>query len=154
MDAVGASVVVLYEGSAAKKFHQELFSLPDTGYYAIEGAVTDAVLDASRRSPGELHIVAKWETIILLASWNGGAPSATDIPGLFGGPCTGTGHGGLESSDIPALFYPVCRSERYDLLRRICRAAKSRTESICGEGVSIHCHVASDEAGKIVASSL
>jgi hypothetical protein len=144
---------VLYEGEAAKRYHQELFSLPDSGYFAIEGAVTDAVLEASGRFPGELHISAQWETVILLASWNAGAPTVKDVLNLFGEAGIGE-FAGMEESDVRAIFSLICRSGRFDLLRRVCRAAKSKAESMCGEKILVHCHLVSDEAGKIIASSL
>ncbi len=148
----GLTEVVLYEGETSKKFHRELFSLPGARYCAIEGAVTDAVLDAAGRCAEELHVAAQWETITLLASWSGSAPSVGDVLDILDEP--GLRDALTGASGIQDLFFLICSGGRVDLLRRICRTAKAKAESMCGEKIIVHCHLVSDEAGKIIASSL
>jgi len=58
-------------------------------------------------------------------------------------------------SDINDIFPWLYYSNRFDILRKICNAAKSRIESkIDSRKVLVYCHLVSEGTNKIVASSL
>jgi hypothetical protein len=148
-------ILVLFEGEAAKKFHQELFSLPDATYRIIRGDVTEEVAAALPGLSGELHVSAGWETILSVALWSRTEPPVADVITLL--KKTGVADGDLSSVkdlDLPDIFSLLRREERYDFLRKICNAAKASVESRCGGKARVHCHLVSEEAARIVASSL
>jgi len=52
---------------------------------------------------------------------------------------------------LPWLYY----SRKFDILRRICNAARTKAEAKVGrKGLHIYCHLVSDESQRIIASSL
>jgi hypothetical protein len=148
-------VLVLCEGEAAKRAHQELFSFSDAPYRIIEGSITDGVNAFDTFSSGELHIVAGWETILCAAMWSRRKPAVCDVLALLEkAGMSGEDHCLSGDRSLSDIFSLLCRGERLDLLRRICRTAKASVESRCNGDVGVHCHLVSDETGRIVASSL
>jgi hypothetical protein len=148
-------ILVLFEGEAAKKSHQELFLLPDAQYRIIEGAITEDVAAVFPAVLGELHIAAGWETILSVALWSRLGPSVQDVATLL--KKSGKTDADLfspEDLDLRDIFSLFCREERFDFLRKICNMAKANVESRCGRKTKVHCHLVSEESEKIVASSL
>ncbi len=146
---------MLCEGEAAKRAHQELFSFSDAPYRIIEGSITDGVNAFDAFSTGELHIVAGWETILCAALWSPGKPAVFEAVALLekaGMP--GEGHCLFGDRSLSDIFSLLRRGVRLDLLRGVCRTAKASVESRCNGDVGVHCHLVSDETGRIVASSL
>jgi hypothetical protein len=133
----GHKILVLFEGEAAKKFHQELFSLPDAPYRIIKGAVTG------------------WETILSVALWSGTEPSVHDVLALMKKSDKADADlSFLEDRNLRDIFSLLCREGRFDFLRKICNTAKANVESRCMGKARVHCHLVSEEMEKIVASSL
>jgi hypothetical protein len=148
-------ILVLFEGKAAKKSHQELFSLPDAPYRIIEGVVTEAVAAAFPGISGELHIAAGWEAILSVALWSGTEPPVHDVFTLLKkSGVADSDLSSLEDLNLRDIFSLLCREERFDFLRRICNAAKTNVEFRCRGKARVHCHLISEESEKIVASSL
>jgi hypothetical protein len=148
-------ILVLFEGEAAKKSHQELFSLPDAPYRIIKGVVTEEVAAVFPGLSGELHIAAGWQTILSVALWSRTEPPVQDVITLL--ERSGVADAALSSREDPDLrdiFSVLCREERFDFLRGICDAAKANVESRCGGKARAHCHLVSEETARIVASSL
>jgi hypothetical protein len=148
-------ILVLVEGEAAKKSHQELFSLPDALYRCVEGIIIDEVIALSPSVSGELHIAGGWETILSAAMWSGTAPAVCDVLALL--KKTGMADAELSLLDDLALrdiFSLLCREESLELLRRICNVARANVESLRSGGAKVHIHIVSDETKRIVASSL
>jgi hypothetical protein len=151
----GHKILVLFEGEAAKKFHQELFSLPDAPYRIIKGAVTEEVVSAFPGVSGELHIAAGWETILFVALWSGTEPSVHDVLALMKKSDKADADlSFLEDRNLRDIFSLLCREGRFDFLRKICNTAKANVESRCMGKARVHCHLVSEEMEKIVASSL
>jgi hypothetical protein len=148
-------ILVLVEGEAAKKSHQELFSLPNAQYRAIKRTITEEVTTAFLGLPAELHIAAGWETILSAALWPRTEFSVHDVLALV--KKSGKAEDDLsflEDLDLHDLFFLLCREKRLDLLRGICNAAKASVEWRCGKNTRVHCHLVSEETSVIVASSL
>jgi hypothetical protein len=58
----------------------------------------------------------------------------------------------FKESGVDHLFPWLYYNRRFDILKRVCTAAKAMAESRIGR--KVHCHLVSDEEAKIVASSL
>ncbi len=148
-------ILVLFRGEAAKRSHQELFALPDAAYRIIKGSIIDEVAAVSPAPAGVLHIAAEWETMLSTAFWCRGNPSVGDVLVLLEKSGMPAGDiASLRDPDMRDIFAMLCRGERPDLLRRICRAAKANVETKFDGDMKVHCHLVSSETGKIVASSL
>jgi hypothetical protein len=148
-------ILVLVEGEAAKKSHQELFSLPNAPYRVIKRTITEEVTTAFLGLPAELHIAAGWETMLSAALWSRTAPSVHDVRALM--KKSGMADDDLsflENLDLHNLFSLLCREKRFDFLRGMCNTAKANVESRCGRNTRVHCHLVSEETSGIVASSL
>jgi hypothetical protein len=104
----------------------------------------------------KLHISAGWENILKIAIWTSDRPLIHEVIALI--KKSGVSEedlGPFNEADINDIFPWLYYSNRFDVLRKICNAAKSRIESkINSKKVLIYCHLVSDDTGKIVASSL
>ena len=148
--------MVIFEDEISRTSHKALFSLDDACYRPSRRDIVESVLEASHAGLSRLHISAGWENILKIAVWTSGTPLIHDVTSLVK-KC------GVKEEDLtpfmhadikdiyPWLYY----SNRIDVLRKICGAAKSRIESrIDSRKVLVYCHLVSEEAEKIVASSL
>jgi hypothetical protein len=148
-------ILVLFEGEAAKKSHQELFSLPDAPYRRIKRTITEEVTAPLAGLPVELHIAAGWKTILSAALWSRTEPSVQEVLALM--KKSGKAEDDLsfqEDLNLHDLFSLLCREKRLDFLRGICNAAKASVESRRGKNTRVYCHLVSEETSVIVASSL
>jgi hypothetical protein len=148
--------LILYRGEQAKQSHKELFSLNDDCYFAAGENIIDALLTLSSRDLSRLHISADWETILKIAVWTSDRPSGGEVLNLV--KKSGLSDGELTpflNADIGDLFPRLYYGNRLDILRRVCNAAKAKAESKIGsKRLLVYCHLVSNEAKKIVASSL
>ena len=148
--------VVLFQDENSRKSHKVLFSLDDGCYRQSNKNILDTIADVAQTGLSRLHISAGWENILKIALWRCDRPLIHEVTALI--KKTGVSDedlkpfGGADINDIfPWLYY----SNRFDILRKICNAAKSRIESkVDSRKVLVYCHLVSEETGKIVASSL
>jgi hypothetical protein len=148
-------LLVLFEWEAAKKSHQELFSLPDAPYRRIKRTITEEVTAPFVDLSVELHIAAGWKTILSAALWSRTEPSVQEVLALM--KKSGKAEDDLSFQEDLALydlFSLLCREKRVDFLRGICNTAKASVESRRGKDTRVYCHLVSEETSLIVASSL
>jgi len=148
--------IAIFQDEISRKSHKVLFSLDDSCYKRCCKNIVDTVLEVAQSGLSKLHIIAGWENILALAVWTRDRPLLHEVIALI--KKTGVKEEELKpfkNSDIHDLFPWLYYSNRFDILRKICSAAKSKIESkIDSRKVLVYCHLVSDETGKIVASSL
>jgi len=148
--------IVIFQDEISRKAHKVLFSLDDACYKRCCKNIVDTVLEAAQSGLSKLHIIAGWENILKLAVWTCDRPLIHEVISLI--KKTGVKEEELKpfkNSDINDLFPWLYYSNRFDILRKICSAAKTKIESkIDSRKVLVYCHLISYETEKIVASSL
>jgi len=148
--------IVIFQDEISRKSHKVLFSLDDSCYKRCCKNIVDTVLEVAQSGLSKLHIIAGWENILKLAVWTCDRPMLHDVIALI--KKAGVKEEELKpfkNSDINDLFPWLYYSNRFDILRKICSAAKTKIESkIDSRKVLVYCHLVSDETEKIVASSL
>jgi hypothetical protein len=148
--------IVIFQDEISRKSHKVLFSMNDSCYKRCCKNIVDTVLEVAQSGLSKLHIIAGWENILRLAVWTCDRPLIHEVLSLI--KKTGVKEDELtpfKNADINDLFPWLYYSNRFDILRRICSAAKTKIESkIDSRKVVVYCHLVSDETEKIVASSL
>ena len=148
--------IAIFQDEISRKSHKVLFSLDDSCYKRCCKNIVDTVLEVAQSGLSKLHIIAGWENILKLAVWTCDRPLLHEVIALI--KKTGVKEEELKpfkNSDIHDLFPWLYYSNRFDILRKICSAAKTKIESkIDSRKVLVYCHLVSDETEKIVASSL
>ena len=148
--------IVIFQDEISRKCHKVLFSLDDACYKRCCKNIVDAVLEVAQSGLSKLHIIAGWENILKLAVWTCDKPLIHEVISLI--KKTGVKEEELKpfkNSDINDLFPWLYYGNRFDTLRKICGAAKTKIESkIDSRKVLVYCHLVSYETEKIVASSL
>lgn len=113
-------------------------------------------MEAAQAGLSKLHISAEWENILKIAVWTCDSPLIHDVISLV--KKCGVKEEELmpfKHSDINDILPWLYYSNRTDILRKICGAAKTRIESrIDSRKVLVYCHLVSKETEKIIASSL
>ena len=148
--------IVLFRGEAARISHKTLFSLADASYVSIGEDLQGSILSAARSGVTKLHIAGDWETILETAVWISGRPETHDVLALIKkSGITDEEIAPFKNADINDIFPWLYYSKRFDILRKICNAAKARAESKTDrKNLMVYCHLVSGETGKIAASSL
>lgn len=148
--------IVIFQDEISRESHKALFSLDDVCYMQSSRNILDSILEVSQTGLSKLHISAGWENILKIAVWACDRPLIHEVLALI--KKTGVKEEELrpfEHSDISDIFPWLYYSNRFDILRKICNAAKSRIESrIDSRKVMVYCHLATEGTNKIVASSL
>ncbi len=145
---------MLASGQASREAHENLYHFGD-GACIIAGE--DIIGSVAELPDGlsRIHITAPWEDMVRLAVWKSD-PARGDIFLLLtsAGITVDQLHPFRESgiSDIfPWLYY----GRRLDVLRKICRVAKTNAEKhIRSKAAHVYCHLTSEATKSIVASSL
>ncbi len=148
--------VVLVPDEKTKTAHQELFSFDESRYVFSSGNIVAAFLSLVEQEVSRIHIAADWERILMLALWTEATPRPLDVFGLL--KTAGAREEELHpfrSSDIKDLFPWLYYGKKFDILRRVCNAAKERAEAASrGRHVHVICHLVADDTKRIAASSL
>ena len=148
--------IVIFQDELSRKSHKALFCLDDACYKQSCINIVDSVLEAAQDGLSKLHIAAGWENILKIAVWTCDSPLIHDVISLV--KKCGVKEEDLmpfKHSDINDIFPWLYYSNRTDILRKICSAAKTRIESrIDSRKVLVYCHLVSEETEKIIASSL
>ncbi len=148
--------VVLYQGEASKRSHQNLFSLDDACYCPAGESMVAAILSADLENCSKLHISAGWEAMLEVALWTSGRPLVHDVLALLKRAGVGDDEiGPFKKSEVADLLPWLYYSKRFDVLRRVCNTAKTRIDSkLERKKLLVYCHLSMDDAGRIVASNL
>ena len=148
--------IVIFQDETSRKSHKALFSLDDACYKQSCINIVDSVVEAAQAGLSKLHISAGWENILKIAVWTCDSLLIHDVISLV--KKCGVKEEELmpfKHSDINDILPWLYYSNRTDILRKICGAAKTRIESrIDSRKVLVYCHLVSKETGKIIASSL
>lgn len=145
--------IVVYLGEAARTSHKALFSLGDECYISASENVISAILSVADQDVDRLHISADWKEILKVALWTTGEPALYDVINLLRkAGASDADLGPFRKSDVDHIFPSLYYHRRFDIFKRICRAAKAMAESRIDR--KVYCHLVSDQEVKIVASSL
>lgn len=149
----GSREKVVYLGETARKSHKALFSLGDECYVPISKDIVGAVLAFGNQDLERLHISADWKAILKVALWTRGEPAIFDVINLLK-KAGATDHdiGPFRESAVEHILPSLYYGRRFDILKRVCRAAKVAAESRINS--KVYCHLVSEQDAKIVASSL
>ena len=148
--------IVIFEDESSRDSHKALFFLDDVCYRRNDNDIVNTILEAAQTGLSKLHISAGWENILKIAVWRCERPLIHEVLTLIRK--TGVKDEELRpfsNSDINDIFPWLYYGNRFDILRKICNAAKSRIESkIDSRKVLVYCHLVPEGTKKIVASSL
>ncbi len=148
------SELVLASSEAARDAHRELYHLAEGLYIIAEENLFERVASLSG-DLNKLHIASNWADILKLATWRA-KPAMADVFFLLT-------HLGIRpeelqpfrESGIEDLFPWLYYARRFDILRKVCLAAKTNAERhLTNRETRIYCHLTSAETNRIVASSL
>lgn len=148
--------IVISLNELTTQAHKELYSFDDNRYIISGTDLLGSILSAAEKGADRLHIAADWEYLLRIALWTPSQPLLFDVITLL--KKSGAEESELqpfmkaEISDLlPWLYY----GRKFDILRRICIAAKTKAEAQAGrKGLHIFCHLVSEESRHIIASSL
>ncbi len=147
--------VVISPNELSARAHKELYSFHDEHYIMSGTDLLASILSAAEMGADRLHIAVDWENLLKVALWST-RPQLFDVLRLL--KKSGAAETELqpfmkaEISDLlPWLYY----GRKFDILRRICNAARMSAEAKTNrKGLHIYCHLVSDESQRIIASSL
>jgi len=146
--------MVFASSEASRDAHRELYHFGEQSYILVTDNLIDTIT-AFNGDSNRLHISSEWADVIKLAVWksdpgigdvlfllrNMGIPSEELLP--------------YRRADIADLFPWLYYGKRFDILRKICFAAKTNAERyVKNRDMRIHCHLSSVDPNRIVASSL
>lgn len=148
--------MVLYQGEAAKRSHQSLFSLDEACYCPAEEGMVASILSADLDNVSRLHISAGWEAILEVALWTSDSPPVHEVLSLLKKAGIGDNEiAPFKKSEVADLFPWLYYGKRFDVLRRVCNFAKTRIDSkLERKKLLVYCHLSMEDAGRIVASNL
>ncbi len=148
--------IVLHQGEAAKKSHRQLFSLGEECYRSVCGNMSESILSVDLENVSRLHISAGWEAMLEVALWTTGRPTVHEVSGLLKkSGVTDQELAPFARSEVRDIFPWLYYARRFDVLRKVCNTAKTKTEMKLGKkNVLVYCHLVSDEIERIVASNL
>jgi hypothetical protein len=148
--------VVIFSDEISRTAHKGLYNFDDGRYIRAEEDIVSSAVAVGRKDVDRIHIAAGWEDILRLALWTKDRPRIFDVVSLVR-------KAGIADSEtapftkadpadlLPWLYY----GKRFDVLRKICNAARKRA----GAGLNrleqhIYIHLTSEDTGQIIASSL
>lgn len=148
--------LVLAQHAGSKRVHQELFLFDDSRYIVAGNDILASILSLAEQGVDKMHIAADWEHLLMVALWIPSYPPVFDVLNLL------RKHGVSDdelapfgASDINDLFPWLYYGSKFDVLRKICNAAKAKAESRASrKHMHIVCHLVSEETSRIAASSL
>ena len=149
----GSKEKVVYLGEAARKSHKALYSFGDECYVPVTKDIVGAVLAFENHDLDRLHISAGWKAILKVALWTREEPAMYDVMNLLK-KAGATDHdlGPFRESAVEYILPSLYYSRRFDILKKVCRAAKAAAESRINR--KVYCHLVSEQDAQIVASSL
>lgn len=171
----GLKNVVLCDTPLSRKAHQDLFNLPAHSYVIPspatggDASLISFVSELVRRkaapetpSPDDdthyfrVQMVLTWESLLKVLRWADTVPAPADLLIELGkagiAPAELKHFANADAADLfPWLYY----GKRFDVLRRLCHAAKRQAETrLKGYQARFLFHLVDGETGRLVASSL
>lgn len=157
--------VVLCDSELSRRAHKELYRFSDEVYviadtgFGVFDAVTQlagSCAETGGPCPSKIHIVLGWENILRVSSWKAERPGAGDaFLVLKAAGVTDRELQPFKAADINDLFPWLYYGKRFDVLRKVCHAAKHRMEGrLNNRSVRVDSHLIAEDTRKIVASSL
>lgn len=157
--------VVICDSALSRQAHQELFRFNDAVYMiADEGTsifdvvtqVTTSCNGAREACPSRIHIVLGWENILKVSAWKPTKPAPGDaFLILKGAGVSAQEFQPFKNADINDIFPWLYYGKRFDVLRKICHAAKKQLEGhLKNHTIRVDSHLIAGDTKRIVASSL
>lgn len=148
--------VVLSVHELAAKAHKELYALKEENYVLSSTDVLASISSILEKGPDRLHIATDWGNLLRIALWSASAPPIFDVLGLLKkSGATDAELQPFKKSDINDLLPWLYYGRKFDILRRLCNAAKTKVEvKMNRKGLHIYCHLIFDDIQRIIASSL
>ena len=147
--------VALVQNEAARRAHQELFSFDDRRYVMSSGNILESISALSLQGVDKMHIAADWEHVLRIALWKPSVPVYEVLTLLKKLGVSESELAPFRTSDINDLFPWLYYGKKFDILRKLCNAAKAKAETGAGRThPHIICHLMAEDALRIVASSL
>jgi hypothetical protein len=157
--------LVICDSECSRIAHKGLFHFNDEVYIlAVEqNNVFDTILGmmnafnaAPATGPSRIHIVLGWENILRVSSWKLTRPDVGDTFILLKNSGVSTQElQPFKTSDINDLFPWLYYGKRFDVLRKICHAAKKQIEGhLKNHTIRVDGHLIADNTNNIVASTL
>jgi hypothetical protein len=158
-------VVVICDSDIAKNAHKELFHFNEDVYITPNGSsdVFSAVADtietfnsAAEEHPSKIHMAVNWENLLRISLWHSSKPANGEVFTLLKN--SGLGPQELQpfkASDINDIFPYLYYGRQFNILRKLCHAAKKQAESrLKDHTIRVDCHIVAEDTARIVASSL
>ena len=165
IEKLGSHELVICDCESSKQAHSELFRFSDDAYLTADGttevfeAITGIVSscnEALSGCPSKIQLVLVWENLLKVSLWKAVKPAAGDAFTLLKN--SGVGPQELQpfkAADTNDLFPWLYYAKRFDVLRKVCHAAKKQMEGhLKDRSIRINCHLAAEDTKRIVASSL
>ncbi len=161
----GSHELVICDSECSRIAHKELFHFSDE-VYILAGeqdnffdtvlGMVESVNAVPETGPSRIHIVLKWENILRVSSWKSARPAAGDAFILLKNSGVSTQElQPFKTADINDLFPWLYYGKRFDVLRKICHAAKKQMEGrLKSHTIRVDGHLIADDTKRIVASSL
>jgi hypothetical protein len=148
--------LVLCGDEVSKKAHKELYSFVESRYVISAGDLLEEAISLACGGAARLHIVSVWTDILRVSLWSAAGPPVFDALSLLGRSGVSAGElAPFRNSEVADLFPWLYYGRKFDVLRRICNAAKAKTEAkVNRKDFRAYCHLVSPDVGRIVASSL
>lgn len=157
--------LVICDGETAGDAHRDLYHSRDGAYVIVDetenffNGVFDIVASFNSEPPeniSKIHLSFGWENLLKLSLWRDARPSAGDAFVLLKN--AGVGHNEFQpfkNADINDLFPWLYYGKRFDVLRKLCHAAKRQVEGhLKDHSIRVDCHLVAGDTNRIVASSL
>lgn len=157
--------IIICDSEISKNAHKELFHYNDDEYIIIDEAhiIFDRIFKTVKlcnsdlsSCPSKIHVVLNWLNILQISLWKAEKPTVGELFTILR-------NAGIKSDELqpfktgdasdlfPWLYY----GKRFDILRKICHAAKKQMEShLKNHFTRVDCHLVADDTKRIVASSL
>lgn len=149
-----AREVVLASNEESRDAHKALYHFAEELYLIVGDDLLESIAGVTEEM-SRVHITVPWTDLISIATWKTG-PSKADIFFLL----TNSGVDGEElrpfkDSDAGDIFPWLYYGKRLNVLRKICRSAKTNVEKhLKNREARVYCHLVSEDTKSIVASSL
>jgi len=146
--------IVFASNEASRNAHRELYHFREQSYIIVTDNLIETIT-AFKGDLNKLHISSNWADIIKLAVWKS-EPGVGDVFFLLRNMgITSEELLPFRDAEIADLFPWLYYGKRFDVLRKICFAARTNVEKhIRNKEARIHCHLTSEDTNRIVASSL
>ena len=157
--------LVICDCESSRHAHSELFRYNEDAYFTSDGTsgvfeaitgITSSCNEAISGCPAKIQLVLVWENLLKVSLWKAVKPTAGDAFTLLKNSGVGTQElQPFKAADTNDLFPWLYYAKRFDVLRKVCHAAKKQMEGhLKDRSIRINCHLAVEDTKRIVASSL